>query len=104
MTLRDQLKHRMRWAAAFSIVGAAALLPSVVAFLATHAAVFFKATTALGAALGFGGLYIARCFRCPKCGANIRESPAMDHQFPRTVNERRACCPQCAVDFDAQSP
>jgi hypothetical protein len=28
----------------------------------------------------------------------------MDHQFPRTVNERRACCPQCAVDFDAQSP
>jgi hypothetical protein len=93
----------MRWAAAFSIVGAAVLLPSVVAFLATHAAVF-KATTALGAAIGFGGLYIARSFRCPKCGADIRESPAMDHQFPWTVNERRACCPQCAVDFDAQSP
>jgi hypothetical protein len=99
MTLRDQLKHRMRWAAAFSIVGAAVLLPSVVAFLATHAAVF-KATTALGAAIGFGGGYVARSFQCPKCGADIRESPAMESRFPWTVNDRPAQCPQCGVSFD----
>jgi len=89
----------MCWAAGLSIVGATVLMPSVVAFLATHAAVF-RASMVFGAVLRFAGFYAARSFQRPKCGVDISESPAMESRFPWTVNDQSAICLQCGVSFD----